>query len=683
MKLLAPLGLLGLISIIILIIIYIIRPNFQQKMVSSTFIWKLSLKYKKKRIPTSKLRNILLILCQVLILATCAAILAKPVTVTKTPTDNKEVVAVIESSASMRAAVGTGANKESRFKRAVAQAMDLADDVFDNGGTMSIIIANEKPYFFVPRTGFESREFLESELENLLADDSFCSYGTSDVKSAMMLCETIVDKNVEAQVYLYTDTQYDVSDKLKEKIHIQSVRAEEGEWNMSILNAWTEFDDNQHSLSVDLATYGINMEVKLSVAVHNANPDLYTGVGQTIILDTSYPGKTGPIACQDSKTTKVIFLKKELYQPGIGSEEGKNVFYYLLDQDEEIHSYADIAISISPYDSAMKSQDAMPLDDTFNIYGGQKEPLKIQYASSLPNPFFSSILVSMKNYLLDWDIQITEIKKGAEFATQGFDIYIFEHMMPTSLPTDGIVLLADPETVPSGAGFLLESIRDFNKVDQYFSETEGKTDHPLMKELEGENITVTRYTRVRFTDPAYETLMTCDGGYPVLAVKNELDSKVVVLPFNIHYSNFAGTKEFPLFMVNLLRYFLPATVTENVFEVNKTVEFQSRGEKLWLKTNAGETLEEYDTPLAYYTFNKPGSYALDQSDFLGKKVPTETIFIRMPKGESNIVEISNELYNPYKEEVKLVHYKDWLFYMAAALVFLLFAEWWLQCRDHM
>ena len=68
----------------------------------------------------------------------------------------------------------------------------------------------------------------------------------------------------------------------------------------------------------------------------------------------------------------------------------------------------------------------------------------------------------MQNYLLDWDIQITEIKKGAEFATQGFDIYIFEHMMPTSLPTDGIVLLADPETVPSGAGFLLESIRDIS-----------------------------------------------------------------------------------------------------------------------------------------------------------------------------------------------------------------------------
>ena len=36
---LAPLGFLGLISLIILIIIYIIKPNYQQRFVSSTYVW--------------------------------------------------------------------------------------------------------------------------------------------------------------------------------------------------------------------------------------------------------------------------------------------------------------------------------------------------------------------------------------------------------------------------------------------------------------------------------------------------------------------------------------------------------------------------------------------------------------------------------------------------------------------
>ena len=64
MSLLTPLGLLGLIGLIVLLIIYIIKPNYQNKVISSTFVWNLSLKYRKKKIPINKLRNILLIICR-------------------------------------------------------------------------------------------------------------------------------------------------------------------------------------------------------------------------------------------------------------------------------------------------------------------------------------------------------------------------------------------------------------------------------------------------------------------------------------------------------------------------------------------------------------------------------------------------------------------------------------------
>ena len=119
MTLLAPLGLLGLIGILILIIIYIIKPNYQQKYISSTFIWKLSLKYRKKKIPVSKLRNILLIICQVLILTASALILAKPAEILKNQVEVREVIAIIDSSASMRTTSKTENGTETRFARAV------------------------------------------------------------------------------------------------------------------------------------------------------------------------------------------------------------------------------------------------------------------------------------------------------------------------------------------------------------------------------------------------------------------------------------------------------------------------------------------------------------------------------------------------------------------------------------
>ncbi len=90
MSLLLPLGLLGLISLAVLLLIYILKPNYQQKLISSTYIWKLSLKYKRKRVPISKLRNLLIILCQIIILTMAAIILSDPANVTEYPTDYNE-----------------------------------------------------------------------------------------------------------------------------------------------------------------------------------------------------------------------------------------------------------------------------------------------------------------------------------------------------------------------------------------------------------------------------------------------------------------------------------------------------------------------------------------------------------------------------------------------------------------
>lgn len=53
MSLLVPLGLLGLLGIAALILIYILKPNYQQKIISSTYVWKLSLRYRKKKIPSA------------------------------------------------------------------------------------------------------------------------------------------------------------------------------------------------------------------------------------------------------------------------------------------------------------------------------------------------------------------------------------------------------------------------------------------------------------------------------------------------------------------------------------------------------------------------------------------------------------------------------------------------------
>ena len=99
MKLLTPLGLLGLLGLLVLLLIYLLKPNYQQKMVSSTYVWKRSLRYRKRKLPISKLRNILIIICQVLILTACAFILAQPFIKKEVPPEITEKAAVIDASA--------------------------------------------------------------------------------------------------------------------------------------------------------------------------------------------------------------------------------------------------------------------------------------------------------------------------------------------------------------------------------------------------------------------------------------------------------------------------------------------------------------------------------------------------------------------------------------------------------
>ena len=113
MSFLLPLGFLGLLAIGALILIYIIKPNYQQKFVSSTYVWKLSLKYRKKSIPINRFRNILIFLCQLLILIACALLLARPVIAAEKPDDRPESIAIIDASASMRVAN----NDITRFER--------------------------------------------------------------------------------------------------------------------------------------------------------------------------------------------------------------------------------------------------------------------------------------------------------------------------------------------------------------------------------------------------------------------------------------------------------------------------------------------------------------------------------------------------------------------------------------
>ena len=652
MELLLPLGLLGLLGILALIIIYLIKPNYQTKYVTSTHVWKLSLKYKKRKLPTSTVRNILLFICQLLILTAIGLILAKPAIVYSEEGVDNELIAVIDSSTSMY----TEIDGETRFDRAVDRAIQASNRALDAGGRVSVIIADEKPTYLRQRVTPASRTDLIAALQDLQNDDYACSFGTSDMDAAMQLSEEVLAENPTAKVEIYTDKSYQYA---PENISIVSVR-EEGEWNVAILDAQTTLSDGYYELTVQLASYGSDLNVELHVEIDGANAvDAETG-GGAIELSRS-------VFCDSDKTKTIIFRYG-------GGDETDDIKYYDLGLDQRFYTYRSIQIYVN-------ENDNLALDNTFWVYGGLKEVVKVQYSSGDmsivgANPFVNGALAVLVNALSDrWDIKITEVTQGQEPALEGFDVYIFEHTMPQELPIDGAVLLFDPLTAPIGSDITLRRpipITLSSPGQFLVAETQ---DHPLMRNISASKIQVSSYMAIDHSND-YDVLMSCNGS-PVVLARNDKNVKTAIVAFSVHNSNLVLLPEWFVLMYNLFDYFLPSTVEGNSFEVNEKITVNARGESVYF-SGYEDPIEEFPATLV---LSAPGKYTFDVTTYFGKRAQTESIFVRTPKIGSNIYLELESLANPYAEKEATLTYDDLLVYFAAALVALLFIEWGLHSRE--
>ena len=637
MNWLTPLGFLGLIGLIVLIIIYIIKPNYQQKFISSTFVWKLSLKYKKKKIPISQLRNILVFLCQVLAITACACILAQPFIAGEDRGESDEKIAIIDASASMR----TEIDGVTRFERAVAQVQDLMDEVASRNGSLTVILAGTEASYVLQRAGADYRTEALGKLDMLIAAESFaCTYGSPDIDGAISLAEEVLLENPESEVLFYTGSSYINPGKIK-VIDVSDV----SEWNAAILDVRAIDDENYYRFEVDVACYN-----------RDARVDVFLDINGVNIALEQYNLSAGAECVNNEVTTLVFDIESGLIENGVYSYD-------------YVHAYINEA-------------DNFENDNSFYLYGGVKQPLKVQYYSTVPNNFYSGMLMVLREATKGyWDFDIDEIQDniefiqqgyGKEYALEGYDIYIFEHYMPATLPTDGLVILATPDRVPAGADFTISNWYSSN-VEQQLAAEESS---PLMHNVNPERVTVTRWASIPVYD-GYTPLMSCNGDAVVLA-KNDETEKILVLGLNLNYSNFALTPDFPMFFYNVLNHYFPETIESYVYEVNETVELNARASSLSLTgPNISESIEVFPNTV---TVTQPGTYTLLQVPISGSDI-VENFYVRIPVAESHTEATFDELQNPYFPPTEDIPDLDLVFYFALALVCLLFLEWWLQSRE--
>jgi Ca-activated chloride channel homolog len=256
MTFMTPLGLLGLIGVFLLILIYVLKPKYQEKLISSTFIWKLSLKYKKNRMPFQWLKSSLLVILQFLILLVIILGLTTPLFALDTQSGEK--IIILDASANMLAE----SNGRTRFERAVQEIGALADSTTPDD-RFTVILAGREASFVARR--LDSSKFIKQLLSELSA-----SYVNADMDAAISLTEGVLAENPNAEIILFTGNQYTETGLIKVRDMAKS------EWNVAVLDFSSEISEGYHVFRAQVASYNDDLIIDAKLYINDILVDIET-----------------------------------------------------------------------------------------------------------------------------------------------------------------------------------------------------------------------------------------------------------------------------------------------------------------------------------------------------------------------------------------------------------------------
>ena len=257
-----PWGLLLLLSIPVLVVIYLIKQDYRERSVSSTYLWHLSEKFRKKHLPLRRMTALTALVLQLSMLALLALAAARPAVSLGQIAGQ---IVVIDASASMQ----TEQDGVSRFESAVEQAKELAQSGLCS--SMTVIVASDTPACLV--TGGSAGEAIAA------LEQASCGFGGCNTYEAMRLAREACARMGSAKVTFYTDTRY------AEVENVEVVDMNRGEKNVAI----TALTHGVGTFEGVLVSYGEDREVTVGLEVDGE------------IVDTAV------VFCTDGEPTPVRF----------------------------------------------------------------------------------------------------------------------------------------------------------------------------------------------------------------------------------------------------------------------------------------------------------------------------------------------------------------------------------------
>lgn len=621
MSFLNPAGLWGLLGIPVLILIYIIKPKFQEKLVTSTFIWKLSQKYKKKSLPW-QITNLLLFVVQLLAIGAISLILARPVIVTEDGAAEK--IVILDASASMLVESDAG----SRFDVAKEQIADLADDM-ESYGKMTVILAGTESYILVERSDSERN------IKELVAGAE-CTYGEADLSSAFLLAEEVLAENPDAVIYLFTDKQYEANAGIK------VVDVSEEAWNVAVCSMEVNKAENRELIfSAELTSYGMDTAATVVLYVDN------------VLADAQLVGLLADVP------TMVEFT------------------------DLGIRRYETARIYV-------EADDAIPADNEYHLLDGQEQSYEVLLVSEEPT-FLEAALLTYENINVTTVASFDELDQGEQYLpdgtlvedipSTGYDLYVYDELMPKTLPGDGAVWMLNPEKVPKGVTFK----RGDTVMSEAYMETAPDTGSELFTTLSREvsvnEVYINEYLEIS-SALGFETIYTCNDAPVILAGEAE-NVRAVLFAFDLSASNLPLRIAFPALIHNMVEYSLCPPLQATAYEVGDEVTLNKVSGAVLTSVKGSDVAavaENHVRMPVTFIAEEPGLYTVTQV-MADETVEEAQYFVRLASEESNLTAAGGNLPEIEGAETEVSYEKEITWWFVAALLVLIVVEWGLQYRE--
>lgn len=574
MSILYPLGLLALLSIPVVVLIYIIKNTYTEKVITSTYLWTLSEKFIKRRIPISRIVGIVSLILQCLIIALIALAITQPSLII--PNSAEAYCFILDGSGSMNMSI----NGSTRFDIGKDKIADIIDDSM-KGSTYTLIYAgNSTETIF---SGVNDKYRATQILNNLSV-----SYSSTPLTNSLQIAQKYFYENPSVKTYLITDKDY----QQLENVKIIKVCSEVE--NYSVTNVKYNFTNNGVNVSGTAMSY--SSEVSLTIALYINGSE--TAFDQQTINLTKLSA-----AFEDSSDTVFSQSSFEFVCNGI-------------------NNFASLKVAIL-------EEDALLCDNEAIIYNVSYENMSKTLLVS-EYPFYVEAALRAAG-----NTQLNVVSPDEYKPASGYGLYIFDEFTPEVLPSDGAVWFISPQSSLAGTNFSFQSseIVPMEKV-KYSTSTSSRVES-LLQGVSKTDFDLLYYVKCGLTGN-FTTLMSCEGNPLLFVGSNMYGQREVVFAFDPRDSApFILSYDYTTLVSNLLNYSFPSVIENTSYYCGDTLEINvvAGCREIKIETPLGkESYPDTLEAICEYELTEVGSYKIVLTMNDGK-VSEYNVYSSLPEDE--------------------------------------------------